>query len=40
MTAYLNESANMSDFHIYLSRQRQDLSAKMNAEYNYDVTQH
>ena len=33
MTAYLNESANISDFHIFLSRQRQDAS--LDYTFNY-----
>ena len=33
MTAYLNETANVMDFHIFLSRQRQDAS--LDYTYNY-----
>ncbi|EMC91834.1 hypothetical protein BAUCODRAFT_306249 [Baudoinia panamericana UAMH 10762] len=33
MTAYLNETANISDFHVFLSRQRKDAS--LNYTYNY-----
>lgn len=35
LTAYLNETANISDFHVFLSRQRKDATL----DYTFNVTQ-